>query len=56
MEVNKTDHFFTAHKIFWCLVYDLMLIGLFGCFIWFNVEVLGNDLKVSTPSAYAKNK
>lgn len=51
MEAKEREKFFTFEKIWWTVVYDLMLIGFFGCFIWFQVQVLGNDLRVAGPSA-----
>jgi hypothetical protein len=36
--------FFTLHKLFWCLVYDLMIIGALGVWVFVNVQILGHDV------------
>lgn len=41
------DPFFSLYKLFWWLVYTLMLIGFATLWVFVNVKVLGNDPGIS---------
>jgi hypothetical protein len=44
---------FTIKGLAVTLLTDLIIIGLLGCWIFINVEVLGNDVAMSLPTSEA---
>lgn len=48
---------FTYQGLVVTIIHDLIILGAFSGWMWFQVQVMGNDLKVggSTP-AYSRSK
>lgn len=51
----RPERFFTPQKIAWWVVYNLMLAGIAGIWIFINVQFLGHDVSIQDP-AYAYDK
>lgn len=47
---NAGESFFTIYKAFWWLIYNLITIGFVSTWIFINVNVLGNDVELRTPT------
>ena len=46
---------FTPTGLTVTLIHNLILIGAFGCWVFFQVKVLGNDLQIGSESQQSEH-
>lgn len=40
------ERFFSLRKIWWTIVYDLMLVGFLACWVFIRVAVFGGEVSI----------
>lgn len=48
---NIKENLFTIHGLLTSVLHGLIVVGLLATWVFVNVQVLGNDVAISVPSA-----